>query len=345
MGQIIDLIRLFGLRKLIQMKRRHEAALPIFRGYVATNCFWALLNLGLLDLMRERGVVNLEEFAASNSLNLDILEGLCEYLDGLRILRRERGGYALDRQGSEFLNEPRGVFDLLYGYEPIFYELEALLRNKKLYKKDVDRRGKFIAKGSGELGRQLPFHVMQVLIKKYKARRILDIGCGDIEFLSLLCDDPDVVCYGIDNSQEAIRYAEENVRTKNLSSRIHLQVADMFVDLPRIAERWSNIDALTAIDTFHEYLFGGIERIVKLLKDIRALYRGKYLIVGEFCRQPQERLRRRPTAFLEHHLFHNLTNQVIKSEAEWEALFRESGYELLEKRVFDIVGHGYFVLK
>jgi len=67
--------------------------------------------------------------------------------------------------------------------------------------------------------------------------------------------------------------------------------------------------------------------------------------VAEFCKQPHEKLRKRPTAFLEHHLLHNLTNQKILAADELRKLFTDAGYVIDEERVFDMVGHGYFVLR
>jgi hypothetical protein len=67
--------------------------------------------------------------------------------------------------------------------------------------------------------------------------------------------------------------------------------------------------------------------------------------VGEFCKQPHEKLRRQPTAFLEHHLYHDLTNQTIETADRWRAIFAKAGLQVVEEKVFDIVGHGYFVLR
>ncbi len=112
-----------------------------------------------------------------------------------------------------------------------------------------------------------------------------------------------------------------------------------------MAEAHPDVDAVTAVDTYHEYLEHGEGKVVGLLKDLRATFPNALLYVGEFCKQPHDRLRRRPTAFLEHHLYHDLTNQVITDAAGWRRMFAEAGLEILEEKVFDIVGHGYFVVK
>jgi len=67
--------------------------------------------------------------------------------------------------------------------------------------------------------------------------------------------------------------------------------------------------------------------------------------MGEFCKQPHEKLRRAPTAFLEHHLYHDLTNQVITTAERWRAMVAAAGLAIVEEKVFDMVGHGYFVVR
>jgi len=116
-------------------------------------------------------------------------------------------------------------------------------------------------------------------------------------------------------------------------------------DVDELRRRWGDAEALTAIDVFHEYLSEGDSRIRQLLEQLREAFPNSALVVAEFCLQPRERLRRRPTAFAEHHLFHQLTNQVILPAHRWRTLFGEAGYEVVIERVFDIVGHGYFALK
>jgi precorrin-6B methylase 2 len=342
--QIFQLVKLFGLRKLAKMNSRHAEALPFIRGYVSSTCLWTLLNISFFDDLAAKGELNLDAFASEKNLDPYILHSICDYLDGLKFVRVEGGVCRLDKKGRRFLEEPRGLFDLLYGYEPIFYALEDLLARRKVYKRDVDRRGAAVARGSGELGRQLPFPVMQDMIKKHGFTTALDIGCGDAEFLALLCEDPNMRCWGFDLSPEAVRYAKEYVAKAGLGDRITVYEGDMFHLAERPSE-WPRAEVFTAMDVFHEYLYGGQERIAKLLATLKKNFPDRRLLVAEFCRQPHERLRKRPTAFLEHHLFHNLTQQVILSQKEWEDMFHAAGYQIAERRVFDLVGHGYFLLK
>lgn len=342
--QLWQLIRLFGLRALIRRKYRHDRALPYLRGYVTTRILWALTQEGFLDRLLSQGRLAILPYARERGLQEAVLESLCEYLDALGLARFEDGVCHPTGRLAALLAEPRGVFDLTYGYEPIFVALPELLLGKRHVGVDVHRRGEYIAMGSGELGRQLPFPVMCDLLRKLGVRQVLDLGCGDLEFLFLLCQELPVSCIGIDNNAAAVAHAEKRLQESPFAHRIQVHQADMFAvgDLRR---RWGDVEALTAIDVFHEYLSEGESRIRKLLEEFREAFPRSALVVAEFCLQSRERLRRRPTAFVEHHLFHQLTNQVILPAQRWRTIFREAGYEIAMERVFDIVGHGYFALK
>jgi hypothetical protein len=344
LGQIRDLVKLFGVRHLLGMKRRHDKSLPYIRGYAATVVFQTLLNVGFLDALKKEGPVDPGDFARANGLDPDILEYLCEYLDILRILKKSDGGFALDRLGETFMAEPRGTFDLTYGYQPIFSNLEPMLRGEMVFRRDVDRRGDFIAKGSGELGVQLPFPVMREMILAAGIKRVLDLGAGDLEFLFHILEGTDLTAVGIDLNADAVRYARGRLASSRFADRIEVDEADMY-DVEALARRWPDVDGVTACDVFHEYLLTEEERIVDLLSRIRAAWPGAAIVVAEFCKQPPEVLRKRPTAFVEHHLFHNLTRQKILSADEWLDIFERAGLGVESQKVFDIVGHGYFVLR
>ena len=70
---------------------------------------------------------------------------------------------SLDKLGRSLLDDPRGSFELTHGYQPILYNLDGMLRGEKKYRRDVNRLGEFIARGSGRLGLQLPFPVIKHL--------------------------------------------------------------------------------------------------------------------------------------------------------------------------------------
>ena len=140
-----------------------------------------------------------------------------------------------------------------------------------------------------------------------------------------------------------VRFDRERLAQEDYAGRLTVQQGDMF-DLPALPEHLPAVDCITACDTFHEYL-GEEDRLVGLFKDLRERFRGTYFVIGEFCLQDAEWLRRHRTASLEHHLFHQLSGQHIGTAEQWRRLFDRAGLDIIEEQIYDLIGHGYFLLR
>jgi len=345
MSQALEIIRLLGLAQAVRIKKRFDRALPYVRGYAVCSSLWALLETGVLDALLGADDLAVDDLAGAGGLDRHVLESLLSYLDGLGLVRVEGGRARATAALRRLMAEPRGFFELTYAYAPVFYRLRDLLTGQARYPADVQRLGKYVGRGSGQLCRTLPYPVLADMLRRHGARLVLDLGCGDLAFLLYLAQVvPEARSIGIDVDEPTVAYAREVLASAPpAAGRIEVRHADMF-DLDSLAREHPDVDAVTAVDTYHEYLSGGEERVVGLLRRLRAWFPRARLYVGEFCKQPHEKLRRRPTAFLEHHLYHDLTNQTIVDADRWRAMFAAAGLEIVEEKVFDIVGHGYFVL-
>ncbi len=344
LGQIIKLIRLLGFGRAVRMKRRHEEGLKYVRGYAACSGWWALMNEGLLDELADKGQVHLADYAAQRGLDRAVLDATVEYLDKIGLLHLQAEQLSLAEGGRELLAEPRGLFELLYAYEPCFANLEQLLKGQKRYGRDLERRITYVGLGSGRLCEQLPYPIMRRMVLEHGCKQVLDLGCGDLALLAGLCrQDKQIRCHGVDFSPEMVRYDEQRLAEEDCGGRLTVQLGDVF-DLPELPPPVEQVDCVTACDTFHEYLQEP-ERIVDLLNRLKERFRGALLVVGEFCLQDGEWLRRHPTASLEHHLFHELSGQQIGTAAQWRDIFAQAALTIVEEQVFDMIGHGYFALR
>jgi len=346
MSEIVDLLRILGFRNALRMNRNYAQAQPVVRGYVATRVLWSLMTCGLADCLLAEPSVDVEAFAAEKGLNRHVLTSLLSYLDGISLVRVEDGRASLLERGRNFLDHTRGLFELTYAYEPLFVRLDDLLAGRAEYPGDVNRRIEYVGRGSGMLCRDLPYPVMADIIARHGRRRVLDLGCGDLALLIFLCERlPDLTAVGVDIDPSMVAYSRRLLADSPLASRITVIEGDLrSLDAP-LADGQLDVDCVTAVDTFHEYLWSGDDEVPPILAKLRRQFPEALFVIGEFCNQPHEQLRKRPTAFLEHHLFHDLTNQRIGEADLWRRLFSDAGFTILEERIFNLVGHGYFALK
>jgi SAM-dependent methyltransferase len=347
MSEVLDLLRILGVGNALRMKRRYEEAQPFVRGYVTTRVLWSLVVCGLADRLLAEDQVDAEAFAAEKGLNGHVLRSILTYLDGISLVRFEGGRVRLLDLGHHFLEDTRGLFELTYAYEPQLANLDDLLAGRKQSGVDVRRRIEYVGRGSGLLCRDLPYPAMADIVTRHGCRRVLDLGCGDMALMLFLCQRlPELTAVGVDIDRDMVAYSRDLLQRSPMASRIDVAEGDLRDLSPLLADgRLDGIDCITAVDTFHEYLSGGTDEIVTALKTLRGQFPEALFVVGEFCNQPHEALRRRPTAFLEHHLFHDLTNQTIGDADLWRRVFRDAGLTIIEEKIFNLVGHGYFALR
>lgn len=349
--QILRVIRLVGLPKAAQMKKHHEQGLGPIRGHVATRCFWSLLQCGLWDEVHKTGSVNIVQFARDRNMKINTLHAVCKYLDGIGWVRLESTMLRPGPVVQTLLEEPRGLYELGYAYEPVMNALDDLLSGKAEFGESVRRRTDWVGIGSGRLCQQLPYPVLGDLVARHGGNRVLDIGCGDGAFVIwMLQRIGGLQAIGLDLDAPTAELARRQVARSGLAERAKIVCGDLFDlvksdGLAKSVPELAKIDTITACDTFHEYLWEGEGVVVEFLRSIKRKYPEVTIVMGDFCVQDEQWLRKHPIASLEHHLWHDLTRQRLISEKQWREVFRRADLHVVEANVFDIIGHGYFVLR
>jgi len=344
MIELLKLIRIVGFKHMLRLKRASELSGNINRGFFATRTINTLFNIGFFDEFAENKEVNIDSFSMEKNLDTRILRLLCDYLYSLKLLEKEGSNYSLSYKGKLLTEIGRGAFDGIYAYEDVFYYLEPLLKMEKKYGRDIIRKSEFVAKGSGELAKLLPFPMVIDIVRKGNFKRILDLGCGDATFLISLCkSDPALKGYGVDISPQVIANGQKKLKENNLENRVSLFEGDIF-EIEKMANQLEDTDVATSFFVLHEFLSEGSEKVMEFLVEFRGIFKDVPLIISEITRQTPEELRKKPTLILEHHLFHDLSNQGEITREEWKEVFKKADFHSIKEEYVDFAKMGIYTI-
>jgi SAM-dependent methyltransferase len=331
MSSLVQIARTLGVGRIMGLRKAKQMAWEdTISVHFVTRCFQTVLSLGLLDEMSRKGTVNVKEFARTNGLDEHLLLAVCNALFARQVLQKQNDDlFALDERGKFLLENDlsRGWFYLSLGYENVLYNLEDLVRGKLKYGVDIVRDGKFVALGSGLASKDFYFPLVVEHIRKGGYKRVLDVGCGDGEFLQLVCETlPEVNAVGFDLSPEAIAVGQSRLKTLGLDKRIVLHVGDAF-KIDEMREKLKGIDAATIFLVLHEFCGGSNnERAVTFLRAFREALPGVAFHIVETIRPTAEQMRSNPGPAIEYFLFHDLSGQTPVNRDTWNSIFREAGF-------------------
>ncbi len=285
---------------------------------------------------------------AAEELRLDpeVLLTLLHHLVGYGIVRVVEQQMELTEYGSRLSNiVMRGVLNInLGGYGSQLRNIGPLLR-KETTQEEIDRFHSGVHSGLGTeqlTSVRLVPAVLGVLAAR-GLHRMLHLACGSGGFLVQMArSDPSFSAIGIDKSAQKIAGAEEKLRRYHLESRIRLMQAEIGVEpLPLDEQTRSQIDVVASIYLLHEIGRSGRQRIVDLLRQIKASFPGKLFLFSETMPpETPDSVRKQPGQYsqLDYLLIHRLRGKGMPlPPAEWKSIVADAGLKLIEfKEVYSI---------
>ena len=346
MSELLRAIRLVGLPHMMKLRRGYRTGWQeMLSGYVSTHALFALLNVGFVDEMLEKGVVDPATFASKNDLDGQVLASTCAALYHVGLFDRTDGGYTFSEKGRTILQTLRGWIELTYGYDEVFVNLEDLLRKKRTYGEDMYRRPDYVARGSGEMEDLLFFPLAIDEVKTAQYGHVLDLGCGDGTFLRKMCSRlPGVNGTGIDLAPLAVEQGNQKAAQEGLSGRVTLFAEDIS-KIQNAAGRLKGIEAATVFFVLHELLYDGEERVLDFLRDYRRLFPKAPLMVFEAIRPSDDAMRKRPGVSIFYHYFHELSRQRPTTREKWRELFAKAGFENVTERFLNFAATSVFTVR
>jgi 2-ketoarginine methyltransferase len=309
----------------------------IRNGYMRAYILFALHETGVFNLLKDGQSKSVDELAAECKIEPYLLNSVILYLlvcdkiierDGEKIRLTEFGRHALFADTLTTF-----CWGAVGGYSIVLTELIPALRGKVKYGVDFERDGEYLATGSLLTGRGSHGWVLDY-IKKSGTKRLCDMGCGSAVVLTAFCESaPELRGVGLDISDGFLTEAKRRIHSMHLDDRIELIKGDIAKPDSYI-EKLGQVDAFNAMMVIHEFLAHGDQKIVEILKKMKAAFPGKVMIISEAIPYSEEEFRQlawedRPHPASSQYAFHGLTWQGIPQKPEvWFKIFEKAGVTL-----------------
>ena len=315
------------------------AGIRLVNDAVLAHVLFALWDNGFYEYALTHPRFRPADVAGELGLDQAVLECLLDHLVGRGVLRASDDGLGLSEHGTALFSALcRGTLTLyLGGYGPLLGGLAPLLRGEiELSDHALARSERHVGVGSEQLAcvRIVPA-VLKILARR-KARCVLDLGCGTGGFLIQLArSDPSFRGIGVDMSEEAVQAAGKNAAHRGVDDRLKFRRAEVGAGrLPLDKADLDRIEGITAMYLLHEFGRDGRDRVVQVLRELKAALPGRLLVFAE-CLPADVRAMQAdpPTTFsqLDYQLIHPLSQQGSPlSVAEWETILEDAGPKLLE---------------
>jgi len=313
---------------------------------ILTHVLFALWDSGFYEYSLSHPRFRVAEAAEELHLDPEVLESLLHHLVGCGILRVAEGQMELTEYGSRLSNIVlRGTMNInVGGYGSQVANIGPLLR-KEVTREEIEESHSGFHSGLGT--EQLTSVRLVPSVLKILAERnlhcMLHLACAAGGFLvQVALSDPSFRGIGIDKSAQKIAGAQEKLRRYGLESRIRLTQAEVGVEpLPLDEETRSQIDVVASIYLLHEIGRYGRQRIVDVLRQIKASFPGKLFLFSETMPpSTPDSVKKQPSQYsqLDYLLIHRLRGKGMPHPAEeWKSIIADAGLKLIEfKEVYSI---------
>lgn len=311
---------------------------------VLVQVLFALWDSGFYEYALSHLAFGIEQAAVNLRFDEKILEYLLEYLTGRGIVRSNDGKFELTDHGKRLFNVAlRGTMNLyIGGYGQLLSNIGPLLR-KELPQADFNelRSARHTVNGTEQLISIRTAQAVLQILRHRSAKGVVQLACRTGEFLIELARcEPTLHGMGVDKLSDRIAAARTKAELYGIDHRMRFVTGEVGRDPLPIDQSSIPIDVITAIYFLHEVGRRGRDKIVDLLRQVRAAYPGRLFIFAETMPVASgPPLRKPPTTFsqFDYLLIHRLRGQGLPlSPAQWQSIIEEAGLKFLEMR--DVYG-------
>ena len=320
-----------------------EELIPLIRGFFAVPVVSAFGKLGVLDQILPGAPFTAADFPKIT--NKPFLSDGLRYLTRIGLLEpagenpeawktTELGKQIFQRTSSFYV--PHSYHEYMENY------FRALGEPPEGQASKVDRLENII--GSGKTHQRYVFPAVSFLKRRVTFEGIVDIGCGDGQFLeAVLKNCPVKRAAGVDLSEVSVKTARENLGRKYPDLEIKAMACDAS-DVSRWAREILDFSpggtwAISMWFLLHEISGSDPASVIGFLTRIHEFFPRAPLVIGEIVRQEEALLaaNRKESLMPEYLFFHELSRQGVLSWEEYRRILECIPYQLHTERLFDVL--------
>jgi SAM-dependent methyltransferase len=266
---------------MLRLANNTPRSLPFFALVEGFHLCLALASLERLGILKslESGV-SVKRLAARHEVDFEVLKAALDFLAArTELVIRRRGQYYLTYR---YDNHVRFLlFQYIGAYGRNVADLTKILRNPSSATGLIDRREH--AKAFDQIA-TADADLLADIVLQLGLNHVLDLGCGTGTLLLRLGSARrDFIGWGLDNNPWMCTIARKRAATSTLKGRLKILQGDCrrLRSIPlKIIRR---VRTITAANVCNEFFAGGNSLAVAWLKDVKAQFPGRTLVIADYC--------------------------------------------------------------
>ncbi|MGH3828907.1 MAG: class I SAM-dependent methyltransferase [Pseudonocardiaceae bacterium] len=322
-----------------------KATAHIYNSAVAASAISAAWELGALDELKERGVLDVPEFATSRRLDFPSTLGMFRALAAVDVVERDNTKVVPAANFAEVYRTRSFFHWLARGSAELFRQMPAALRTENRVGNFYQRDSAAIAFACREINTFCydPWFWKAVDGLDFDFTVVADLGCGSGErVMRVLRQYPGTHGLGIDIARPSLEVAAAEAENAGLADRVVFLEADVLT----LERRPEFIDVKLLMCFMMGHDFWPKRQCVNALRRLSALFPNvRRFLLGDATRTVGVADRDLPVFTLGFELAHDMMGVSLPTTADWESVFEEGGWRLLHKYWINVaVGEVIFEL-
>ncbi len=250
--------------------------LGLIRGMDTLAVLYSGIKLGVFEMI-EDGCATAARMHERKGYDIRALSALLHALAALSLLEKKGNEFALCPFTQRLLKnrDAKNNIKLAHAYAHMF-NYPARVRDKFYYQPTAEDWEDITDMGAASAGPLIDYLCRLVPALTHGDMRLLDVGCGQGHHLVELAGrNPAMRGIGIDNNEDLLAKARENLEKNGLTKRVELKKADM-----RTFDFGGGMDAVTIFTALRGMRFHQVKSIAARAR--QSLKPGGYLVIQDF---------------------------------------------------------------